>query len=73
MSASLYLSGPYDRLAIEADGDTLTIRSRDQYGLSINRASIRLTTADAAAIRAALDKMDTTGADADLADEQEAA
>ena len=73
MSASMYLSSPYDRLAIDAEEDTLTIRSRNEYGLSIDRVSLRLTSADRDALRAALDKLDTTKADADLADEQEAA
>ena len=73
MSASMYLSSPYDRLAIDAEEDTLTIRSRNEYGLSIDRVSLRLTSADRDALRAALDKLDTTKADADLADELEAA
>ena len=73
MSASMYLSSPYDRLAIEADEDTLTIRSRDEYGFSGDRVSLRLTSADVAAMRIALDKLDTTKADADLAVELEAA
>ena len=73
MSASMYLSSPYDRLAIDAEEDTLTIRSRNEYGLSIDRVSLRLTSADRDALRVALDKLDTTKADADLADELEAA
>lgn len=73
MSASMYLSSPYDRLAIDADEDTLTIRSRDEYGFSGDRVWIRLTSADVAAMRAALDKLDTTKADADLAAEGGAA
>lgn len=73
MSASMYLSSPYDRLAIDADEDTLTIRTRDQYGLTGDRVSVRLTSADRDALRAALDKLDTAKADADLADELEAA
>ena len=73
MSASMYLSSPYDRLVIDADIDTLTICSRDKFGFSVNRVSIRLSSADVAAMRAALDKLDTTKADADLADELEAA
>jgi len=73
MSASMYLSSPYDRLAFEVDEDTLTIRSRDEYGFSGDRVSLRLTSADRDAMRAALDKLDTTKADADLADELEAA
>ena len=73
MSASMYLSSPYDRLAIDAEEDTLTIRSRNEYGLSIDRVSLRLTSADRDALRIALDKLDTTKADADLADELEAA
>ena len=73
MSASMYLSSPYDRLAIDADEDTLTIRSRNEFGFSDNRVSIRLTSADVAAMRAALDKLDTTKADADLAVEGESA
>lgn len=73
MSASIYLSSPYDRLAIEADEDTITIRSRDEYGLSVNRVWLRLSAGDVAAMRAALDAIDTAKADADLADELEAA
>lgn len=73
MSASMYLSSPYDRLAIEADEDTITIRARDQYGFTGDRVSVRLTSADRDALRAALDKLDTAKADTDLADELEAA
>ena len=73
MSASLYLSSPYDRLAIEADEDTLTVSSRDRYGFTGNRVLLRLTSADRDALRAALDKLDTAKADADAADEAEAA
>ena len=73
MSASMYLSSPYDRLAIDADEDTITIRARDQYGFTGDRVSVRLTSADRDALRAALDKLDTAKADADLADELESA
>ena len=73
MSASMYLSSPYDRLAIEADEDTLTIRSRNEFGFSDNRVSLRLTSADVAAMRIALDAIDTKEADEDLAVEGEAA
>lgn len=73
MSASMYLSSPYDRLAIDADEGTLTIRSRNEYGLSIDRVSLRLTSADRDALRIALDILDTAAADADAADELEAA
>lgn len=73
MSTSMYLSGPYDRLDIAADEDTVTIRSRDEWGLSVCRVSLRLTSADVAALRVALDAIDTTKADEDFADEQEAA
>ena len=73
MSASMYLSSPYDRLVIDADEDALTIRSRNEFGFSDSRVSIRLSSADVAAMRAALDKLDTTKADADLADELEGA
>lgn len=73
MSASMYLSSPYDRLAFDADEDTLTIRSRNEFGFSDNRVSLRLTSADVAAMRAALDVLDTKEADEDLAAEQEAA
>ena len=73
MSASMYLSSPYDRLAFDADEDTLTIRSRDEYGFSVNRVSLRLTSADRDALRIALDILDTAAADADAADELEAA
>ena len=73
MSTSMYLSSPYDRLTIEADEDTITIRARDQYGFTGDRVSVRLTSADRDALRAALDKLDTAKADTDLADELEAA
>ena len=73
MSASMYLSSPYDRLVIDADEDTLTISSRNEFGFSDSRVWIRLTSADVSAMRAALDKLDTTKADADLADELEVA
>lgn len=73
MSASMYLSSPYDRLAFDADEDTLTIRSRNEFGFSDNRVSLRLTSADVAAMRIALDAIDTTEADEDLAVELEAA
>ena len=73
MSASMYLCSPYDRLAFDADEGTLMIRSRDEYGFSGDRVSLRLTSADVAAMRIALDKLDTTKADADLADELAAA
>ena len=73
MSASIYMSGPYDRLVIEADEDTLSIRSRNEYGFSESCVSLRLTSADVAAMRAALDSLDTAKADADAADELEAA
>ena len=73
MSASMYLSSPYDRLAFDADEDTLTIRSRNEFGFSDNRVSIRLTSADRDALRIALDAIDTTEADEDLAAEGEAA
>ena len=73
MSASMYLSSPYDRLAFDADEDTLTIRSRNEFGFSDNRVSIRLTSADRDALRIALDAIDTTEADEDLAVEGESA
>ena len=73
MSASMYLSSPYDRLAIDADEDTLTVRSRDEYGFSVNRVSLRLTSADRDALRIALDSLDTKEADEDLAVEGESA
>ena len=69
----MFLSNPYDRLEIEADDGYLSIRSRDEYGFGKDRVSLRLTSADVAALRAALDKLDTTSADADAADEAEAA
>jgi hypothetical protein len=69
----MYLSSPYDRLAFEVNEDTLTIRSRDEYGFSGDRVSLRLTSADRDAMRAALDAIDTTEADEDLAVELEAA
>jgi len=61
----MFLSSPYNRLAIDADEDTITIRARDQYGFTGDRVSVRLTSADRDALRAALDKLDTTNADAD--------
>lgn len=69
----LNLYGAHDRLRVEADEGTLWIRSSDEYGMTSNTVSLRLTSADVSAIRAALDALDTTNADADLADEQEAA
>jgi hypothetical protein len=69
----MYLSSPYDRLSIEADGDTVWIRARNEYGFTENTVSLRLTSADRDALRAALDKLDTTAADEDLADQLEAA
>ena len=73
MSTSIYLSSPYDRLAFVADEETITIRSRNEFGFSGCRVSLRLTSADVAALRIALDALDTTAADADLADQLEAA
>lgn len=73
MSASIYMSSPYDRISIEANDGCIDIASRNEWGLSINRVSLRLTSADVAALRAALDKLDTTKADADAADELEEA
>lgn len=73
MSVLLHLTSPYDRLSIEQDDGTVWIRSRNEYGLTDNTVSLRLTSADRDTLRAALDKLDTTAADADLADEREAA
>ena len=73
MSASMYLSSPFDRLAIEADGGTVWIRSRNDLGYADNTIALRMTSADLDALRIALDVVDTTEADEDLAVEGEAA
>ena len=73
MSASMYLSSPFDRLAIEADGGTVWIRSRSSLGYADNTIALRMTSADRDALRIALDVIDTKEADEDLAAEQEAA
>lgn len=73
MSASMYLSSPYDRLAIEADGGTVWIRSRSSLGYADNTIALRMTSADRDALRIALDAIDTTEADEDLAVEGESA
>ena len=73
MSASMYLSSPFDRLAIEADGGTVWIRSRNDLGYADNTIALRMTSADRDALRIALDVIDTKEADEDLAVEGEAA
>ena len=73
MSASMYLSSPFDRLAIEADGGTVWIRSRNNLGYADNTIALRMTSADRDAMRIALDAIDTTEADEDLAVEGESA
>ena len=73
MSASIYLSSPFDRLAIEADGGTVWIRSRNDLGYADNTIALRMTSADRDALRIALDAIDTTEADEDLAVEGESA
>ena len=73
MSASIYLSSPFDRLAIEADGGTVWIRSRNDLGYADNTIALRMTSADRDALRIALDVIDTTEADEDLAVEGESA
>ena len=73
MSASMYLSSPFDRLAIEAEGGTVWIRSRNHLGYADNTIALRLTSADRDALRIALDVIDTKEADEDLAVEGEAA
>lgn len=73
MSASMYLTSPYDRLAITADESTVWIRSVNEWGASQNTIALRLTSADRDALRIALDVIDTKEADADLAAEGEAA
>jgi hypothetical protein len=73
MSASMYLSSPFDRLAIEADGGTVWIRSRNDLGYADNTIALRMTSADRDALRIALDALDTKEADEDLAVEGEAA
>ena len=73
MSASMYLSSPFDRLAIEADGGTVWIRSRSSLGYADNTIALRMTSADRDAMRIALDAIDTTEADEDLAVEGESA
>ena len=66
MSASIYLSSPFDRLAIEADGGTVWIRSRNHLGYADNTIALRMTSADRDALRIALDAIDTTEADEDF-------
>lgn len=73
MSASMYLSSPYDRLEFKADDDSVWIRARNEWGNSTHTIALRLTSADVAAMRIALDALDTAAADADMADEQAAA
>ena len=73
MSASIFLSSPFDRLAIEADGGTVWIRSRNDLGYADNTIALRMTSADRDAMRIALDAIDTTEADEDLAVEGESA
>jgi len=73
MSASIYLSSPFDRLAIEADGGTVWIRSGNHLGYADNTIALRMTSADLDALRIALDVIDTTEADEDLAVEGESA
>lgn len=73
MSASIYLSSPFDRLAIEADGGTVWIRGVNEWGASQNTIALRMTSADRDALRIALDAIDTKEADEDLAAEGEAA
>jgi len=73
MSASIYLSSPFDRLAIEAEGGTVWIRSRNHLGYADNTIALRMTSADLDALRIALDVIDTTEADEDLAVEGESA
>jgi len=69
----MYLSSPFDRLAIEAEGGTVWIRSRNHLGYADNTIALRLTSADRDALRIALDVIDTKEADEDLAVEGEAA
>ena len=66
MSASIFLSSPFDRLAIEADGGTVWIRSRSSLGYADNTIALRMTSADRDALRIALDAIDTTEADEDF-------
>lgn len=73
MSASIHLCSPFDRLAIEADGGTVWIRSRNDLGYADNTIALRMTSADRDAMRIALDAIDTTEADEDLAVEGESA
>ena len=73
MSANIYLSSPFDQLAIEADGGTVWIRSRNYLGYADNTIALRMTSADRDAMRIALDAIDTTEADEDLAVEGESA
>lgn len=72
MSASMYLSSPYDRLEIKADDGSVWIRNRNEFGHTMNTIALRMTSADVAAMRIALDILDTAAADADAADELEA-
>ena len=71
MSASMYLSSPFDRLEIEAADGSVRIRSLTEWGAADNTIYLRLTSADVAAMRAALDVLDTEAADADCANEPE--
>jgi len=70
MSSSMFLYSPFDRLAIEAEGGTLWVRGCNEYGGVHSTVALIPTSLDVAALRAALDKLDTTKADQDLADEQ---
>lgn len=73
MSASMYLSSPYDRLEIKSADGSVCIRSLSEFGYADNTIYLRLTSADVTAMRAALDILDTAAADADAAEELEAA
>ena len=73
MSASICLHGAWDRLSVDSGEGTIYIRSRNEFGMSINTVALTLTSADRDALRAALDTLDTSGPDADAADEEAAA
>lgn len=73
MSASMYLSSPWDRLEIKPVDGSVRVRSLNEWGHADNTIYLRLTSADVTAMRAALDALDTTSADEDMSIKGEAA
>lgn len=73
MSASMYLSSPWDRLEIKPVDGSVRVRSLNEWGHADNTIYLRLTSADRDAMRAALDALDTTSADEDMLIKGEAA